>query len=162
MFQPDVYEFTIEFSKKVDYSLVTVSSKAGSNETLPFRTTCWGSAETIDDLSKQKLFVSAKVEQGNRPVINAKVEWVKSIPNHTIFLSKIIFRALIAKENTDQPIRLKLLDDASGADLVSNDGIYSRYFTQYENGETRYSLKCQVKGKYFIKWFLSSYSDLNF
>ena len=72
-FQSDTYEYDIKFSKKIDYSLITVSSKAASNSTLPYRTSCWGSSDTVDP-SNQKLYVSAQVEQGNRPVLNAKVE----------------------------------------------------------------------------------------
>ena len=72
-FQPDTYEYEITFPKRIDYSLLTVSSKAATNTTLPYRTSCWGSSDTVDP-SNQKLYVSAQVEQGNRPVINAKVE----------------------------------------------------------------------------------------
>ena len=72
-FLSDTYEYEIRFSKKIDYSLITVSSKAASNSTLPYRTSCWGSSDTVDP-SNQKLYVSAQVEQGNRPVLNAKVE----------------------------------------------------------------------------------------
>ena len=55
-------------------------------------------------------------------------------------------RALIQRENTNQQIRLDLFDNGSGSDIVANDGIYSRYFTQYNGHNGRYSLKCQVKG----------------
>ena len=56
--------------------MIGVSSKAGTDQTLPYRTTCWGSASSSDEIdpSKQKLYVSARVEQGNRPVLHAKVE----------------------------------------------------------------------------------------
>ena len=55
-------------------------------------------------------------------------------------------RALIYKDNSNQPIHLDLFDNGSGSDIVANDGIYSRYFTQYNGHNGRYSLKCQVKG----------------
>ena len=32
-----------------------------------------------------------------------------------------------------------------GPDLIANDGLYSRYFTQFD-GQTRYLLRCQVEG----------------
>ena len=58
----------------MDYALVTVTSKAGSNQTLPYRTKCWASAEgDVDPKLGQKLYVNARVEQGNRPVLHAKV-----------------------------------------------------------------------------------------
>ena len=63
-------------SEIVEYALITVSSKAGSNESLPYRTKCWASADSSNtvDPSKQKLYVSAQVEQGNSPVLHATVE----------------------------------------------------------------------------------------
>ena len=55
-------------------------------------------------------------------------------------------RALIEREDENQPsIRLDLFDNGSGPDFVANDGIYTRYFTNYNGKNGRYSLKCQVK-----------------
>jgi len=40
---------------------------------------------------------------------------------------------------------LDLLDNGSGADVIGNDGIYSRYFIKYGAGATGdYTLRCQV------------------
>ena len=39
---------------------------------------------------------------------------------------------------------MDLFDNGSGADLVANDGLYSRYFARYEYGDGRYLIKCQV------------------
>ena len=36
-----------------------------------------------------------------------------------------------------------LFDDGSSADLVANDGVYSRYFAGFDD-DGRYTLKCQV------------------
>ena len=56
------------------------------------------------------------------------------------------YRALIEREDENQPsIRLDLFDNGSGPDIVANDGIYTRYFTNYDGKNGRYSLKCQVK-----------------
>ena len=52
--------------------------------------------------------------------------------------------------NSQQTIRLELFDNGSGSDLIANDGIYSRYFTKYDGKNERYSLKCQVKGKFKV------------
>ena len=48
----------------------------------------------------------------------------------------------------DTPLRIDLQDNGGGADQIANDGIYSRYFTQFDiNSDTsRYTLRCQVKG----------------
>ena len=57
------------------------------------------------------------------------------------------YRAIIEREDEDQALYLLLRDEGSGADQIGNDGIYSRYFTQYSNQEnTRYSLRCYVIG----------------
>ena len=60
----------------IEYALVTISSKAKDDQTLPFRTKCWASSDGFEDFdaSTTKLAVFAQVEQGNRPVLNAKVE----------------------------------------------------------------------------------------
>ena len=60
----------------MEYALVTISSKAKDEQTLPFRTKCWASSDGFEefDASNTKLAVFAQVEQGNRPVLNAKVE----------------------------------------------------------------------------------------
>ena len=72
--QTHTFRFKVEFSTTVDYALVTITSKAGSNETLPYRTKCWASADGDVDVQGQRLYVNARVEQGNRPVLHAKVE----------------------------------------------------------------------------------------
>ena len=55
---------------------MTVSSKAADNVTLPYRTKCWASTDGFEEIDAQvtKLAVFAQVEQGNRPVLHAKVE----------------------------------------------------------------------------------------
>ena len=45
-------------------------------------------------------------------------------------------------DETNQ-IKLPLYDTGNGADLIANDGIYSKYFTQFSSTE-RYSLSCRV------------------
>ncbi|XP_053549655.1 calcium-activated chloride channel regulator 1-like [Bombina bombina] len=65
------------------------------------------------------------VGQGHLPVTEAKVT------------------AIIQSESGNS-VALELLDNGAGADIIKNDGIYSRYFFQFiENG--RYSLKVRVE-----------------
>jgi hypothetical protein len=70
------YKYKLLTEGVVDYALVTISSKAKDDQTLPFRTKCWASSDGFEDFdaSNTKLAVFAQVEQGNRPVLNAKVE----------------------------------------------------------------------------------------
>ncbi|KAM8930571.1 calcium-activated chloride channel regulator 1-like [Pelodytes ibericus] len=70
--------------------------------------------------------VYASVSQGLLPVIGGKVT------------------AIIESSNGASEV-LELLDNGAGADIVKDDGIYSRYFTGFQvNG--RYSLKVRVEG----------------
>ena len=79
----------------MDYILATVSSKSKNVETLPIETKCWTSSNGYTDVDVQveKLSIFAKIEQGTKPVLNAKVEYVmkidksKSYINHKFLLS---------------------------------------------------------------------------
>mgnify|MGYP001385063574 CR=1 FL=1 len=61
--EPGQYWYSIETSK-IEYALLTISSKARNGETLPLRTNCWVSAEETD-AQKSKLAVFAEVKQAN-------------------------------------------------------------------------------------------------
>ncbi|XP_019607311.2 calcium-activated chloride channel regulator 2 isoform X1 [Rhinolophus sinicus] len=70
------------------------------------------------------MMIFANVRKGFYPILNATVT------------------ATIEPETGD-PVTLKLFDDGAGADIIKNDGIYSRYFFSFAvNG--RYSLKVHV------------------
>ena len=49
-------------------------------------------------------------------------------------------RALIEKDGQTTAIVIDLLDNGKGADLVANDGLYSRYFAGFDN-----------KGRYILR-----------
>ncbi len=55
-------------------------------------------------------------------------------------------RALIERGDQDRAVQVDLFDNGSGADLITNDGLYSRYFTKYDGYNGRYTLRCQVRG----------------
>ena len=57
-----------------------------------------------------------------------------------LFHTFVIHRALIEKEGQANALELDLLDNGSGADLVANDGLYSRYFAGFDT-EGRYILR---------------------
>ncbi|XP_040264682.1 calcium-activated chloride channel regulator 1-like [Bufo bufo] len=81
---------------------------------------------TVTNTYPNPMIVYAAVSQGMLPVRGAKV-------------TAIIEPASGATET------LELLDNGAGADIVKNDGVYSRYFTAYKiNG--RYNLKVRVQG----------------
>ena len=54
------------------------------------------------------------------------------------------YRAYVERGDEPRPLTLDLLDNGSGADLIANDGIYSRYFIKYDGQDGDYTLRCQV------------------
>ncbi|XP_053549080.1 calcium-activated chloride channel regulator 1-like [Bombina bombina] len=73
------------------------------------------------------MVVYASVSQGLLPVKGAKV---------TATIEPV----------TGSAVTLELLDNGAGADIVKNDGVYSRYFTSF-TGNGRYNLKVQAESK---------------
>ncbi|KAG0425048.1 hypothetical protein HPB47_027755 [Ixodes persulcatus] len=58
--------------------------------------------------------------------------------------SEVLAKVMTPQENVGQLI-VELFDDGVGADVTSNDGIYSAYFTQFK-GKGRYSVVAEVVG----------------
>ncbi|KAM8951560.1 calcium-activated chloride channel regulator 1-like [Lycaon pictus] len=104
---------------------VTVTTRARSPTTLPVIATAHMSQSTTHYPSP--MIVYAQVSQGFLPVLGINVT------------------AIIETEDGHQVI-LELWDNGAGADTVKNDGIYSRYFTDY-HGNGRYSLKVHAQAK---------------
>ncbi|XP_078416856.1 calcium-activated chloride channel regulator 1-like isoform X3 [Cetorhinus maximus] len=71
--------------------------------------------------------IYAEVSQGFSPVMFAKV-------------------TAIIERPTGPPVEQDLYDNGTAADIVKNDGIYTRYFSKY-SGYGRYNFKVRVEGK---------------
>ncbi|XP_052034992.1 calcium-activated chloride channel regulator 3A-1 [Apodemus sylvaticus] len=104
---------------------VTVTTRARSPTTQPLMATTHMSQSTAQYPSR--MIVYARVSQGFLPVLGANVT------------------AIIEAESEHQ-VTLELWDNGAGADTVKNDGIYTRYFTDY-HGNGRYSLKVRVQAR---------------
>ncbi|KAG8555801.1 hypothetical protein GDO81_017820 [Engystomops pustulosus] len=103
---------------------VIVSSKAADVNVPPV--TVNAHMNTATNSYPNPMIVYAAVNQGLLPVKGAKVT------------------AIIQPASGKEEI-LELLDNGAGADIVRNDGVYSRYFTAFKtNG--RYNLKVRVEG----------------
>ncbi|XP_014388247.1 PREDICTED: calcium-activated chloride channel regulator 2 isoform X2 [Myotis brandtii] len=101
---------------------VTVTSRASHSAQPP--ATVEAFVEKDSTSFPHPVMIYANVRKGFYPILNATVT------------------ATIEPE-TEEPVTLKLLDDGAGADVIKNDGIYSRYFFSFAvNG--RYSLKVHV------------------
>ncbi|KAI5938322.1 calcium-activated chloride channel regulator 1-like [Manis javanica] len=104
---------------------VTMTTRARSPTTLPVIATAHMSQDTAQ--YPNPVIVYAQVSQGFLPVLEINVT------------------AVIETEDGHQ-VTLELWDNGAGADTVKNDGIYSRYFTDY-HGNGRYSLKVRAQAK---------------
>ncbi|XP_003515688.3 calcium-activated chloride channel regulator 3A-1-like isoform X1, partial [Cricetulus griseus] len=104
---------------------LTVTTRARSPTVSPVMATAHMSHNTAQYPSP--LMVYARVSQGFLPVLGASVT------------------AVIEAEDGHR-VTLELWDNGAGADTVKNDGIYTRYFTDY-HGNGRYSLKVHVQAR---------------
>ncbi|XP_040264681.1 calcium-activated chloride channel regulator 3A-1-like [Bufo bufo] len=104
---------------------IVVNSKAAENSIPPV--TVEAHMNSGQGKYPSPMVIYASVSQGLLPVTGASV-------------------TAIIEDKNGQTTALELLDNGSGADVVKNDGVYSRFFTAYtQNG--RYSLSVRVAGK---------------
>ncbi|CAK6441304.1 unnamed protein product [Pipistrellus nathusii] len=121
--KPGLWTYTLNNTHHSLQSLkVTVTSRASHSAEPP--ATVEAFVEHDSTSFPHPMMVYANVRKGFYPILNATVT------------------ATIEPETGD-PVTVKLFDDGSGADVIKNDGIYSRYFFSFAvNG--RYSLKVHV------------------
>lgn len=101
---------------------MTVASRASSSAMPPVTVEAFVDRDTTS--FPHPVMIYANVRKGSYPIQNATVT------------------ATIEPE-TGEPVMLKLLDDGAGADIIKDDGIYSRYFFSFAVSG-RYSLKVHV------------------
>ncbi|KAM4642180.1 calcium-activated chloride channel regulator 1-like [Discoglossus pictus] len=104
---------------------ITVNSRASDETVPPIIVNAHMNVDTNQFPSP--MVVYAAVSQGMVPVQGVKV-------------------TAIVEPVSGSPETLALLDNGAGADIVKNDGIYSRYFFNF-SGNGRYSLKVRVESK---------------
>ncbi|NP_001267595.1 chloride channel accessory 4 gene 1 L homeolog precursor [Xenopus laevis] len=118
-----VWYYTFCNKYKLEQAItITVTSKPSNVDISPITVSAHMNQDTNN--YPHPMVVYASVNQGLLPVIGAKVTAAVQPPTGT-------------------PVDLDLLDNGSGADIVKNDGVYSRYFKDY-NGNGRYSLKVRI------------------
>ncbi|XP_033081367.1 calcium-activated chloride channel regulator 2 isoform X3 [Trachypithecus francoisi] len=101
---------------------VAVTSRASNSAVPPATVEAFVERDSLH--FPQPVMIYANVRQGFYPILNATV-------------------TATVEPETGDPVTLRLLDDGAGADVIKNDGIYSRYFFSFAvNG--RYSLKVHV------------------
>ncbi|XP_053101851.1 calcium-activated chloride channel regulator 1-like [Hemicordylus capensis] len=104
---------------------LTVTTRAASLTEPPVTVKAYMNRDTNN--YPNPIIVYAEVSQGFLPIIGANVT------------------ATIEPE-TGTAVEMELLDNGAGADILKNDGIYSRYFTSFK-GNGRYNIKVNVQGK---------------
>uniref|UniRef100_A0A670IJG8 Calcium-activated chloride channel regulator 1-like n=1 Tax=Podarcis muralis TaxID=64176 RepID=A0A670IJG8_PODMU len=104
---------------------ITVTTRAASVNVPPVIVKSFMNSDTNKFPSPMVIY--AEVSQGFLPVIGAKV-------------------IATVEPEIGTPEEVELFDNGSGADLIKNDGIYSRYFTSLK-GNGRHNLKVRVEGK---------------
>nr|XP_030721983.1 calcium-activated chloride channel regulator 2 isoform X2 [Globicephala melas] len=121
--KPGLWTYTLNNTHHSPQALkVTVTSGASRSAVPP--ATVEAFVERDSTHFPHPVTIYAIVRKGFYPILNATVT------------------ATIESETAD-PVTLKLFDDGAGADVIKNDGIYSRYFFSFAvNG--RYSLKVHV------------------
>ncbi|XP_047727961.1 calcium-activated chloride channel regulator 2 isoform X2 [Prionailurus viverrinus] len=121
--EPGLWTYTLNNTHHSLQALkVTVTSRASSSAMPPATVEVF--VERDSPRFPHPVMIYANVRKGIYPILNATVT------------------ATIEPETAD-PVVLKLFDDGAGADIIKNDGIYSRYFFSFAvNGS--YSLKVHV------------------
>ncbi|XP_039342083.1 calcium-activated chloride channel regulator 1-like isoform X2 [Mauremys reevesii] len=102
-----------------------VTSRAASMDVRPVTVKAHMNKDTNN--FPNPMVIYAEVSQGFLPVLGATV-------------------MATVEQETGSAVELKLLDDGSGADIMKNDGIYSKYFTSFK-GNGRYNLKVRIQGR---------------
>ncbi|KAM8999852.1 calcium-activated chloride channel regulator 2 isoform 2-T2 [Sarcophilus harrisii] len=108
---------------------VSVSSRASDDVVPPVTVTAH--VDKDETHFPHPVIIYADVKQGFYPILQANV-------------------IAVIEPEIGEPVRLELFDDGAGADIIKNDGIYSRYFFSFTvNG--RYSLKVHVHQESHIR-----------
>uniref|UniRef100_A0A8C4K9Q9 Calcium-activated chloride channel regulator 1-like n=1 Tax=Dromaius novaehollandiae TaxID=8790 RepID=A0A8C4K9Q9_DRONO len=120
----DWYYYIENYYTQTQTISVTVTSRAASSDVPPVIVKAYmNQANTAPN----PVIIYAEVSQGFLPVLGATVI------------------ATIEKDKAATET-IPLLDNGAGADTIKNDGIYSRYFTSFQNNG-RYSLKVNAYGR---------------
>ncbi|XP_072129462.1 calcium-activated chloride channel regulator 1-like isoform X2 [Mobula birostris] len=121
--QDGTWTYNIMNTGNKQQATVTVTSRAADKNVSPVTV---NTKITRKDLTSP-VVICVKVSQGFLPVLSARV-------------------MIIVETATGHTEEVEPLDNGSGADIVSNDGVYSKYF-QNINEHGRYNFKVRVEGK---------------
>nr|XP_051713486.1 calcium-activated chloride channel regulator 4 [Oryctolagus cuniculus] len=119
-----IWTYSAQATADSETLTITVTSRAANSSVPPI--TVNAKMNKDNNIFPSPMIVYAEVLQGYAPVLGANV-------------------TAVIESNSGNTTVLQLLDNGAGADAFKDDGVYSRYFTNYtENG--RYSLKVWAHG----------------
>ncbi|KAJ8022284.1 Calcium-activated chloride channel regulator 4A [Holothuria leucospilota] len=129
--EPGAWSFTVTNTYHSAHEIfTTVSSYASQEGVDPIIATAELSGSIINITDPEPFIAYAEIRQGFNPVIRANVFATIERPP-----DKYGFHY--------DPIILQLLDNGAGADITRDDGIYSRYFTNF-TGVGYYGIKINI------------------
>uniref|UniRef100_A0A8C3WT15 Calcium-activated chloride channel regulator 1 n=1 Tax=Catagonus wagneri TaxID=51154 RepID=A0A8C3WT15_9CETA len=119
-----VWTYSLQAKANPETLTITVNSRAANSAVPPITVNAKMNRDT--NTFPSPMIVYAEILQGFIPILGANV---------TAFI----------ESNNGKVEVLELLDNGAGADSFKNDGVYSRYFTAYQDNGN-YSLKVQASG----------------
>ena len=129
---PGNYSITVE-GASIPSLTVLAKSKAPEG-ILPITASCWTNQGqktlTLSGPEPDRLVLYSEVREGLSPVLGATTE------------------AVLTSDDT-QSVRVVLKDDGVAPDNIRNDGIYSGYFTEFQENPdpSRHQVTCKVRGE---------------
>ncbi|XP_010634985.1 calcium-activated chloride channel regulator 4-like [Fukomys damarensis] len=122
--QVGTWTYSLRAKTTSEILTITVTSQAANSAVLPITVNAKMNKDTNSFPSP--MIVYAEVQQGYAPILGVNV-------------------TAVIESNSGKTEILELLDNGAGADVLKDDGVYSRYFTGFsENG--RYNLKVRAHG----------------
>nr|XP_002731898.1 PREDICTED: calcium-activated chloride channel regulator 1-like [Saccoglossus kowalevskii] len=108
---------------------IAVESKSSEKEEIPMKLTCTVDSPLVVETPPYTA-IYAELRKGHSAVINAKVV------------------ANVERPGSNSDVKLRLFDNGGGADITSDDGVYSAYFLDFVNTEDcitacRYNVKVE-------------------
>ncbi|CAM9589700.1 unnamed protein product [Lampetra fluviatilis] len=117
----------------------SICNRAANKDTFALMVTSSASRQGVQPITMEAHVLSGV---GGQPHINAL--YAQIMQGFTPVVGATVF-AFIERPSEPVAYKLELLDNGAGADVNKDDGVYSRFFTQFtETG--RYSVKVKVTG----------------
>nr|CAB3231498.1 calcium-activated chloride channel regulator 4-like [Phallusia mammillata] len=119
-----VWEFMIATGSNFETVAVVATSKASNSDLLPINVQ--STMTLVDDTSESPTILYSKVSRGYEAILGAQVQATINHPDGTVST-------------------IDLFDNGAAPDIRSNDGVYSRYFSEYTDSG-KFSVQIKAVG----------------